>query len=90
MRRKMMDIEILECCARKVDVIVHINEHLDKNHRAHIENVMGRETGVLQARFNAQRHHLMIVAYDPKQINSAMILNHIRHQNVNAQLVGGI
>jgi len=32
----------------------------------------------------------MIVAYDPKRINSSMVLNYIRHQEVNAQLVGGI
>jgi hypothetical protein len=75
MRRKLMSIKELK---------------LDEHHRMHMEEVVERETGVMKARFNDQRHHLMIVAYDPKRINSAMILNHIKQQKVNAQLVGGI
>ena len=85
-----MNVRELKCCPHEVDVIVHIDEQLDKHHRKHIEVVVENETGVMKARFNAQRHHLMIVAYDPKRINSSMVLNYIKHQKVNAQLVGGI
>ena len=85
-----MNIRELKCCPHEVDVIVHIDEQLDKHHRTHIEVVVENEAGVMKARFNAQRHHLMIVAYDPKRINSSMVLNYIKHQKVNAQLVGGI
>lgn len=85
-----MKVEELKCCAHEVDVIVHIDDHLDENHRTRIEGVIERTTGVMKARFNNQRHHLMIVAYDPKRINSASILNYIKCQNVSAQLVGGI
>lgn len=85
-----MNVEELKCCAHEVDVVVHVDDHLDENHRTHIESVMERAAGVMKARFNEQRHHLMIVAYDPKRINSAAILNYIKGQNVSAQLVGGI
>ena len=85
-----MHVEELKRCAHEVDVIVHIDEELGKPDRTHIEEVMEREAGVMKARFNTQRQHLMIVAYDPKRINSAMILNHIKDQKVNAQLIGGI
>ena len=85
-----MSIKELKRCAHKVDVIVHIDEQLDKHHRMHMEEVVESETGVMKARFNDQHHHLMIVAYDPKRINSALILDHIKRQKVNAQLVGGI
>jgi len=84
-----MKVEELKRNVRGVDVIVHIDDRLDSRHRMHMEDIVEREAGVMKARFNAQRHHLMIVAYDPKRINSAMILNNIKHQNVNAQLVGG-
>lgn len=85
-----MNNEDVNDCAHEVDVIVHIDEQLDKNRRTHIEDVVERKNGVMRARFNTRRHHLMIVAYDPKRINSSMVLNYIRHQEVNAQLVGGI
>jgi hypothetical protein len=86
----MMNVEELKCCAHEVDVVVHIDDHLDENHRSHIEGVIECTAGVMKARFNSQRHHLMIVAYDPKRINAASILNSIKGQNVSAQLVGGI
>ena len=85
-----MNVMELKCCTRKVDVVVHVDEHLDESRRTHIEDVMEREAGIMKARFNNQRHHLMIVAYDPKRINSSAILNYIKGQNVSAQLVGGI
>jgi len=82
-----MNIEELKSSARDVNVIVHVDDHLDKYRRSYIEDVMERETGVSKARFNTQRHHLMIVAYDPGRISSAKILNNVKHQNVTAQLV---
>ncbi len=83
----MMNVEELKKNAREVDMIVHIDDRLDKYHRSHIEDVVEREAGVLKARFNNQRHHLMIVAYDPDRISSAMILSNIKHQNVTVQRV---
>ncbi len=85
-----MKVSELKCCAHEVDVVVHIDDHLDENRRTWIEDVVERKAGVMKARFNNQRHHLMIVAYDPRQINSVAILNSIKGQNVSAQLVGGI
>jgi len=85
-----MTVRELKCCAHEVDVIVHIDDNLDIHYRTHLEDAVERKPGVMKARFNAQRHHLLVVAYDPKRINSEMILNHIKHQKVNAQLIGGI
>ena len=85
-----MNIEDLKGSAHEVDVIVHINEHLDQPHRTHLEDAIKMKAGITKARFNTQRHHLMIVAYDRKRINSATVLNYIKHQEVSAQLIGGI
>jgi len=82
-----MSVEELRCNAREVDVIVHVDDRLDQYSRSRMEDVVEREAGVMKARFNDQRHHLMIVAYDPGRISSTMILSSIKHQNVNAQLV---
>ncbi|GMQ88873.1 MAG: hypothetical protein BMS9Abin09_0313 [Gammaproteobacteria bacterium] len=82
-----MSVEELKCNAREVDVIVHVDDRLDQYSRSRMEDVVEREFGVVKARFNAERHHLMIVAYDPERISSTMILSNIKHQNVNAQLV---
>jgi len=82
-----MKIEQLRSGQFNTSVVVHINELLDERHRKSVESVVERAEGVTRAHFNETRHHLMIVAYDPKRIRSSTILSRVMRQGLHAQLI---
>lgn len=85
-----MNITQLNSNNPKVDIVVHIDEHLDEQNRQRIEYAMIKQVGIERARFNNDRHHLLIINYDPTQTSSFRILNLIQRQKLTAQLIGGI
>ena len=85
-----MKVERLRSSQSKMDVIVHVDELLGERSRQNIENALEQQEGISHARFNKVRQHLMVVGYDPKRTSSTTIINLVRLQKVNAQLVGGI
>jgi hypothetical protein len=82
-----MKIEQLRNNQPNTSVVVHVNELLDERHRKSVESVVERAEGVTNAQFNETRHHLMIVAYDPKRISSEAILGRVMRHNLHAQLI---
>lgn len=74
----------------KLDIVVHIDELLDEQNRQRVEHAMIKAAGVERARFNSKRQHLLLVGYDPSQTSSTKILNLVKQQRLNAQLVGGV
>lgn len=85
-----MDITELNNSKAKLDIIVHVDEQLDEQSRKRVEYAMTRATGVKRAYFNDHRQHLLIIGYDPALTNSSRILKHVKKQQLNAQLIGGI
>ena len=85
-----MSITQLNNSNAKLDIVVHVDELLDEQNRQRVEHAMIKATGVERASFNRERHHLLVIGYDPAQINSTKILKLVKKQQLNAQLIGGI
>jgi hypothetical protein len=70
------------------DVMIHINESLDEEARAALENALQKVEGVVSPRFNAGKAHLLMVAYDTDTTSTAVLLEKTRAEGYRAQLVG--
>lgn len=71
-------------------LVIHVNDTLGDDRRSDLEVALSNRVGINDAHFNASRPHLLLVVYDPQQINSLEVLNHVHRQNVSAQLIGPI
>ena len=80
----------LQSIKTKIDVVVHVDELLDEQNRRRVEHNLLKATGVVRAYFNDKRQHLLVVGYDPVQINSSQILKLVRQHRLGAQLIGGL
>ena len=76
-----MDIQL-------ADVVVHIDQTLERERRAEIEEQVRAIDGVVSVHNPDDRPHLAIVEYNPDRTSSAAILSTITVQGVNAELVG--
>jgi hypothetical protein len=70
------------------DVVIHVNETLDAQARHALEDQMREIDGVIAPRFNDRKIHLMIVAYDPEQTSTLMLLDAVRGRGYHAQHCG--
>lgn len=70
------------------DVVIHINEELAVSHQKKFSSAVSQIDGVLSADLQANRPHLMIVAYNPVETRSFEVLSGVKEQGVHAQLVG--
>lgn len=75
---------------KAVELIIHINESLDEKRRKGLVENVSQDSGIFSVEFTPLRHHLVRVRYDRQEVRSLHILNKIKGQNVNAQLVGPI
>ena len=85
-----MNITKLNSSDAKLDIVLHVDEDLDDQNRQRVEHAIIKATGVKRARFNDERHHLLLVGYDPAQTCSSEILSLVKQQKLNAQLIGGL
>mgnify|MGYP003574452216 FL=1 len=76
-----MDIQL-------ADVVVHIDQTLERERRTQIEEHLRAIDGVVSVHNPDDRPHLAIVEYNPDRTNSAAILNTVTVQGVHAELVG--
>ena len=76
-----MDIQL-------ADVIVHIDETLENDRRAQIEDQLRAIDGVVSVHNPDDKPHLAIVEYNPEKTSSAVILHTVTTQGVQAQLIG--
>jgi cell division protein FtsX len=76
-----MDIQL-------ADVVVHIDQTLERERRAEIEEQLRAIDGVVSVRNPDDRPHLAIVEYNPEKTSSEMILSMVLTQGVHAELVG--
>ena len=75
---------------REVDIVVHIAEDLDTQNKQRVAYTMLKTTGIGYASFDKYREHLLIIGYDPCRIDSSKILDLVRQQHLNPQLIVGI
>jgi hypothetical protein len=76
-----MDIQL-------ADVVVHIDQTLERERRTQIEEQVRAIDGVVSVHNPDDKPHLAIVEYNPDKTTSAEILSTITIQGVHAELVG--
>ncbi|WP_126453324.1 hypothetical protein [Sulfuriflexus mobilis] len=70
------------------DLIIHVNETLAASERTALEDVLRQSNGVVAPRFNKETPHLLLVAYNPEQIDSHKLLHQVKAGGYTAQLLG--
>ena len=85
-----MSLSTMRNTDKAVELIIHINESLDEERRKGLVERVSQDSGIFSIEFTPLRHHLVRVRYDREEVQSLDILNKIKGQNVNAQLVGPI
>ncbi len=70
------------------DVLIHINDSLNKPQQAALEEAMRDIDGVIAPRFNPGTDHLLLVAFNPDVTSSAALFARVTALGYTAQLVG--
>lgn len=70
------------------DMVMHIDDNLEEQTRRNVEKKLTGQRGVIQAYFNEQRPHLMLVSYAIERTSSFEILAGISGQSLCAERVG--
>ena len=71
-------------------IVIHIVDRLGDTRRNDLEDALNIKAGIIDARFNEKRPHLLLVDYDAHKVSSLDVLRQVTRQNVRAQLVGPI
>ena len=70
------------------EVLIHINENINKSKKDKLEEQLNSLDGVIKPKFSQEKEHLLFVSYDSDTINATKLLNKIKENNFNSQLVG--
>jgi hypothetical protein len=70
------------------DIVIHIDESLDDDGIRHLERDVGDERGVLSACMHEKTRHLMVVDFDPKEVQPSHIVHAIRGRGLHAEMIG--
>ena len=70
------------------DIVIHINDALDTEHRSKLSKKVRTIKGVESASVADNKPHLMIVAYNAAETKALDVLNNMRNLGTKAQLVG--
>ena len=73
---------------KMVDVLVHIDEHLDQASHEDLDNTVRNLSGVFSVRMPADKPHLMLVEYNPDWTSSREILGSVTSKGWHAELAG--
>ncbi len=69
------------------NIVIHINESLDRENREVLTGKMCRFEGVVSADVKEKCPHLMIVGYDPEETKPIDVIMSVRDTGVHAQLI---
>lgn len=75
---------------KPVEIIIHIDENLDDEHRQRLVESLSKDKGITRAAINPEKNHLLVVDYQPDLINSQQVLQQVKAKGFEAELVGGI
>jgi len=70
------------------DIVIHIDENLDDEHRQAIVHQLSHQEGVVSVSNHKKTPHLLVVMYDHTKVNSAELLASVTKNGVHAELVG--
>ena len=68
------------------EVLVHINEELNKQHRENLSEQVNNLNGISTVLMIDHKPHLMRVSYDPQAISYLQVLEGVKNNGVHAQL----
>jgi hypothetical protein len=71
-----------------VDVTIHIGENLEESQRQGLVEAVRQREGVVSVGYHDDKPHLMMVEYNPAQVNSQQLLGLVKGQGVHAELIG--
>jgi hypothetical protein len=72
----------------QVEVVIHVDEDLNPAQRASLIENLQRHDGVVQAKFTEGRRHLILIDYDASKLQTIDVLDYVRQENLNAELIG--
>lgn len=70
------------------DIMIHIGQALSADEKQSLEEKLRTIPGVIAPRFNPGRDHLLLVAFDPKQVRLSAMLDLVCSGGYRAQLIG--
>ncbi|WP_353571138.1 hypothetical protein [Candidatus Albibeggiatoa sp. nov. BB20] len=70
------------------DILIHVNESLDSEQRQTVEQAVREIEGVIAPRFSPNKHHLLLVAFNPAVTTTKTLLTSVTSLGYQAQLVG--
>ena len=70
----------------KTEVLVHIYEELNKQHRENISEQVNNLNGISTVVIIDHKPHLMRVSYNPQVISYLQVLEGVKNNGVHAQL----
>lgn len=73
---------------KSADIVIHINEELDEQHRLTFSGKVQKIPGVRSTSSTDARPHLMIVEYNPEKTKACDVVDNVRNIGMQAQLVG--
>ncbi len=72
----------------KADVTVHIDEELDSERMSTVCHKIEELNGVIHVRCAEHKAHLLVVDFNPTEVNTHQILDRVTSQGVHAELIG--
>jgi methyl coenzyme M reductase subunit D len=70
------------------DVTIHIDQNLKPEETEKLENALRNKDGVVSVHINPQKKHLIVVEYNPETMHSADLIDIVRHQGLQGELIG--
>jgi hypothetical protein len=74
--------------SQQVSVVLHVRDAFEQADRAALEQAVGQQTGVKQARGGAKTPQLLLIDYDPFATSAGRILEAVRSRGLDARLIG--
>ncbi len=72
------------------NVVIHVAEELNDDQIYGIQQELAGVSGLVSACVHERTRHLWIIDYDPRQVRSGQLLQHIRDNGLHAELIGGV
>ena len=76
--------------AHNTEIILHVDETLEEQQRKDLVDALVSTDGIHTAEFCPLRYHLVLVQYDRESLRSQNVLDMVKEQHVNAQLIGPV
>ncbi len=70
------------------DILVHIDQNLDTQAQANLENQLLQFDGVRKAAISPTARHLMVVDFEHDKTSSLKILHAVQKRGYQAELIG--